>query len=111
MDTRTLQDCTRPLMLGYLCRGLLVTDGQMKELEQQMATFAQAEGFAMGFVYVERSETSPAAFGALMESVNRYEVSAIVVPSRLHLAVLGSPLEMNDRFERAAGVRVLLLES
>ncbi|MEV8374313.1 hypothetical protein AB0P21_16335 [Kribbella sp. NPDC056861] len=98
-------------MLGYLCRGLLVTDGQVDDLERQMAAFAHAEGFTMGFVYVERSETSPAAFGALMESVDRYQVNAIVLPSRLHLAVLGSPLEMNDRFERAAGVRVMVLES
>ncbi len=103
------EDFTRPLLLGYLRRDVLVVDGLVTELERQMAEFAQAEGFAMGHTYVEKSDSWPAAFEALIESVNRYEVTAVVLPSLLHFAMSDSPLRIKDTFERATGARVLVL--
>ncbi len=76
-----------------------------------MAEFAQKESFSMGFTYVEEPGTSPAAFEALFESVKRYEVTAVVLPSLLHLAVLGPSHDIRNSFERATGARVLLLDS
>jgi hypothetical protein len=103
------EDCTKPLLLGYLRRDLLVVDSQVTELEREMAAFAQAEGFAMGHTYVEKPESWPAAFEALIESVNRYEVTAVVLPSLLHFTGLGLPTDIRDSFERATGARVLVL--
>lgn len=54
---------------------------------------------------------SPAAFEALFESVRRYELTAVVLPSLLHFAVLGASHDIRDSFERATGARVLLLDS
>jgi hypothetical protein len=105
------EDFTKPLLLGYVRRDLLVTDGQVNELERQMAMFAQHEGLSMGFTYVEKPGTWPAAFEALTESVNRYEVTAVVLPSLLHFAVLGASHDLEDMFERATGARVLVLDS
>lgn len=105
------EDFTKPLLLGYVRRDLLVTDGQVTQLEQQMTKFAMTEGFSTGFTYVEKPGTWPAAFEALMESVNRYEVTAVVLPSLLHFAVLSAPYDIRDRFERATGARVLVLDS
>ncbi|WP_232828080.1 hypothetical protein [Kribbella monticola] len=105
------EDFTRPLLLGYVRRDLLVTDGQVGELERQMTKFAQKEGFSMGFTYVEKPGTQPAAFEALFESVKRYEVTAVVLPSLLHFAVLGASHDIRDSFERATGARVLVLDS
>lgn len=103
------EDFTKPLLLGYLRRDLLIVDSQATQLERQMADFAQAEGFAMGHTYVEKPDSWPAAFEALIESVNRYEVTAVVLPSLLHFVMRGSPLHIKDAFERATDARVLVL--
>ncbi|GAA1711559.1 hypothetical protein GCM10009745_69570 [Kribbella yunnanensis] len=103
------EDFTKPMLLGYVRRDLLVTDGQVNQLEREMARFAHAEGFSMGSTYVEKPGTWPAAFEALVESVNRYDVTAIVLPSLLHFAVLGP--DIKNIFERATDARVLVLDS
>jgi len=104
------EDFTHPLLLGYVRRDLLVTGGQVGELERQMAKFAQKEGFSMGFTYVARPGTRPVAFEALFESVKRYEATAVVLPSLLHFAVLGASCDVRDSFEQATGARVLVLD-
>jgi len=103
------EDFSKPLLLGYLRRDLLVVDSQVTELKREMADFAQAEGFAMGHTYVEKPESWPAAFEALIESVNRYQVTAVVLPGLLHFTGLGLPTGIRDSFERATGARVLVL--
>ena len=103
------EDFTKALLLGYLRRELLVVDSQVTELERQMAKFAEVEGFAMGHVYVEKPESWPAAFEALIESVNRYEITAVVLPSLLHFTGLGLPTDIRSSFQRATGARVLVL--
>ncbi|NEA34268.1 hypothetical protein G3I17_21730 [Streptomyces sp. SID13031] len=104
------EDFTKPLLLGYLRRDLLVADSQVANLERQMAQFARVEGFSMGFTYVEEQAGWPMAFEALIESVNRYRASAIVVPHLLHLTALDGSFDAKDTFERATGARVLMLE-
>lgn len=103
------EDFTKPLLLGYLRRDLLVVDSQVTELARLMADFAQAEGFAMGHIYVEKLGSWPAAFEALIESVNRYEATSVVLPSLLHFAMHDSPFHIKETFERATGTRVLVL--
>lgn len=102
------QDYTRPLLLGYVRRDLLIAGGEVSDLERRMSSFATAEGFAMGSTYVEKPGTWPAAFEALVESVNRYDVTAVVLPSLLHFVVLGG-VDMRERFGRITGARVLVL--
>ncbi|WP_329484158.1 hypothetical protein OG555_18560 [Kribbella sp. NBC_01484] len=103
------EDYTKPELLGYLRRDLLVVDSQVAELERQMAHFAQAEGFAMGYTYVEKFDGWPAAFEALIDSVNRCEVTAVVLPSLLHFAMRDSPFQIRDAFQHATGARVMVL--
>jgi hypothetical protein len=100
------ENYTLTTLLGYVRRDLLVTDGQVNQIERQMAEFAKAEGFSMGFTYVEKPGTWPAAFEALIESVTRNEVTAVVLPSMLHFAVLGAPLNIKEMFERATPNRL-----
>jgi hypothetical protein len=104
-------DYTRPLLLGYVRKHLLMTDGELDDTRERLKHFAQVEGFAMGTVFVEEIETSPAAFEALVEAVSRYEVTAVVVPSMLHFAVISAPAAIRDYFERATGVRVMVANS
>ncbi|WP_203590728.1 hypothetical protein [Streptomyces sp. SID13031] len=98
-------DYTRPLLLGYVLKHLLMTDGELADVRAQLEEFAKLEGFAMGTIYVEVTETSPAAFGALIEAVNRYEVTTVVIPGRLHFAALAVTHDVKDTFERATGAR------
>lgn len=99
---------TRPLLLGYIRRHLLTTDAELDETTERLSLFAAMEGFSLGTVYVEHLETTPAAFEALVEAVNRYEVTAVVVPSMLHFALLSAPAAIKDRFEHITGARVLV---
>lgn len=105
------EDFTRPLLLGYLRRDLLVTDSQVEELKWDMAAHAEAENFTMGHIYVEQPDSWLAAFEALAESINRYEVTAVVLPSLLHLTGIGMPTDIRDSFERSTGARLLVLTS
>jgi len=104
-------DYTRPLLLGFVLRHLLMTDDELAETKERLEEFAAVEGFAMGSVYVEDTATSPAAFAALVEAVNRYEVTAVVVPSLLHFAALSAVHNVKDTFERATGARVMVASS
>jgi hypothetical protein len=101
-------DHTRPLLLGYIRRHLLTTDAELDEAKERLGLFAEIEGFTLGTVYVEHLETTPAAFEALVEAVDRYEVTAVVVPSMLHFALLSAPAAIKDRFEHITGARVLV---
>lgn len=104
-------DYTRPLLLGYVLKHLLMTDYELEDVKERLAFFAQVEGFAMGIIYVEETETSPAAFEALVEAVNRYEVTAVVIPSLLHFAVLSAPAAIKQHFEHITGARVMVANS
>ncbi len=106
-----MTDYTRPLLLGYLLRHLLMTEEELYSAKERMEHFAQVEGFAMGTTYVEEIDTSPAAFQALIDAVYHYEVTAVVVPSMLHLAVLSAPATIKDYFERATGARIMVVGS
>ena len=102
-------DFTRPLLLGYVRRDLLVVENQIEELKCDMAAYAEAEGFTMGHVYVERPESWLSAFGAMTESISRYAVTAVVLPSLLHLVGIGMSTDIRDSFERSIGARLLVL--
>ena len=100
-------DYTRPLLFGYVLKHLLMTDGELADIKDQLEQFAEVEGFAMGTIYTEETETTPAAFEALIAAVNRYEVTTVVIPSRLHFAALAITHDVKGTFERATGARVV----
>ncbi|GAB3823084.1 hypothetical protein [Kribbella italica] len=101
-------DYTRPLMLGYARRDLYITDDQVETMKEELRQFAQLEGFTRGTVYVEEADSAPAAYEALVASVNRYEVTAIVLPCLRHLGLLGDTQQVKRRFEQETGARIIL---
>jgi hypothetical protein len=104
-------DYARPLLLGYVLKHLLMDDDHLAETKERLEEFAVVEGFAMGTIYVEDTAATPAAFAALVEAVNRYEVIAVVVPSLLHFAALSAVRDIKETFERATGARVMVAGS
>jgi hypothetical protein len=104
-------DYTRPLLIGYILKHLLMTDGELADIKVQLEEFARIEGFAMGTIYTEETDTSPAAFEALIEAVNRHDVTTVVIPSRLHFDALAVAHDVKSTFERATGARVVIASS
>jgi hypothetical protein len=106
-----MTDHTRPLILGYLRQHLLMTEDELADTKERLAHFAQTEGFALGTVYIEQVDTAPAAFEALVEAANRDDITAVVVPSMFHFAVLSAPATIKLHFERLTGARVMVANS
>jgi hypothetical protein len=103
-----MNDRPRPVLLGYLRKHLLMSETELEDAKERLAYFAEIEGFTMGAIYVEEIATVSAAFEALVDAVNRHEVSAVVLPSMLHFAVLGAPASIKGHFEHCTGARVLV---
>jgi hypothetical protein len=106
----SVTDYTCPMLLGYARRDLYLSDRHVTAVKRGFGTFARLEGFAMGSVYLEEPDTAPAAFEALVASVNRYEVTTVVLPEWRHLALVGDPDAVRRQFERVAGARFVLHE-
>lgn len=98
-----------PLLLAYVCRPLLRTEGEFVRAKDRLTEFAEREGFALGELFVEEETTAPAAFEALIEAASHDEVGAVVVPSMLHLTALCAPTAMRNRFEHLTGARLLVV--
>ncbi|GAB3832776.1 hypothetical protein [Kribbella italica] len=109
LDEELFDDVTRPLLVGYIRRGLLSTEDEIAELETDMAVFARLEGYSMGYTYVEYSERTSAALEALVASIGNQENVAVVIPSPLHFLSTAGPLNLRQAFEQATGARVHLL--
>lgn len=101
-------DATRPIGVGYLREHVLMSAREVAQAKAAIVAFASAEGFTLQGIYVERLETAPAAFEALIEAANRFEAKAVLVPSLRHFAVPGAPSSMKDRVERSTGAQVLV---
>lgn len=79
---------TRPLIYGYV-RALPELDLlTVERLSEELADFAEREGFTLADVYVERRWLTLAAWDALVATCNRHDVRNVVVPNSAHLHTL-----------------------
>jgi nucleoside permease NupC len=88
-----------------------MSDTELAYMKERLANFAELEGFTLRNIYVEQVETAPAAFEALIEAANRYEVTAVVIPGMAHFSVLGAPASMKNKLEHHTGARVMVANS
>jgi hypothetical protein len=102
---------TRPLIPGYLRAHLLMTDYELAYMKDDLERFAEKAGYRLGRVFVERVDSVPAVFGALLELLEQDRPEAVVIPSAVHLAPLGIRAEQLHYLEAATGVRVLVVNS
>jgi hypothetical protein len=98
----------RPLSLGYISGHFLVTGSELRALTDRLAACANAEGYTLQRVYVERPDRSPEAFGALLAGLEESGARAVVVPSLHHLTVLGGSTRIRRHLEHVTGARVLI---
>ncbi|MEV8376429.1 hypothetical protein AB0P21_27045 [Kribbella sp. NPDC056861] len=92
---------------AYLRKHLLMVDSELSRAEERLAYFAEATGLELAAVFVEDIETAPAAFERFIRAVVLDKVEVVLLPSLLHLAVLGAPTHIKDNFEAATGAKVL----
>jgi DNA invertase Pin-like site-specific DNA recombinase len=105
-------DGSTPLLLGYIRRDLLVTDGEVDRQKHLLESFAVSAGYRLVFVYVEqRGYGDLSAFRGLLESTLDGQVAAVVVPTLLHFSGLGHAGGFAATFEQFTGARVLTAAS
>jgi hypothetical protein len=85
-----------------------MTEEELDDAKGRLAHFAESEGYTLGTVYVERVDLAPAAFGALIQSLEHDGPEAIVIPNVLHLAGLGIPPQLIRYLQSVTGVQVLV---
>lgn len=98
-----------PRAYAYLCEDLLVCRSEVNRTKERLARFAAKSNLELAAVFVVQDTRSTAAFGRLFEAVLRDEVKVVLVPSVLHLMVLGSPTRIRKYFEAATEARVITL--
>lgn len=103
---RDSQD-VRPLALGYIREDEWMSEEDFARATCVLSEFADREGYALGTVYIERVERTPAAFEALLATAIRDEAAAIVVPGFEHLALIGSTQELAQHMAKTTGSHIL----
>jgi hypothetical protein len=98
-----------PRAYAYLCEELLVCRSEVNRTKDRLARFAAGSNLELAAVFVGEDIRSSAAFGRLFEAVIRDKVRVVLVPSLLHLMVLGSPGRIKEYFEAATGARVIAM--
>ncbi|MGW6279983.1 hypothetical protein [Kribbella sp. NPDC055071] len=98
-----------PLALAYARRHLLMCESEVSCTKERLGYFARVAGFALGAVYVEEVQSCPASFEALIHAALLQRPRAILVPSLLHLAVLGAPTTITRHVERLTGAQVIVV--
>lgn len=76
----------RPVVLGYLSADPLTSDRELALGTAELAAFTHHEGYALGTVFIERSERLPAAFEAMLAEAARVGARAVVMPGPVLLA-------------------------
>ncbi|WP_134001610.1 hypothetical protein [Kribbella sp. VKM Ac-2566] len=98
-----------PRAYAYLCEDLLVCRSEVNRAKERLARFAASSNLELAAVFIGRDTRSTAGFGRLFEAVIRDEVKVVLVPSVLHLMVLGSPRRIKEYFEAATDARVITM--
>lgn len=99
-------DCTKAV-LGYVREHFMMTEPEMANARQNLVDLAASENLELTKIYVERIESVPQTFRAMMIEVERECIDRIVVPGLHHLAVIGNPETIKTDLG-ARGVEVLV---
>lgn len=94
---------------GYLRAHLLICTSEVNRTKDSLTRFAKDSNLVLAAIFVEEHPRRPDAFERLLQAVLRDEVRVVLLPSFLHLAVLGSPRNVKGYFEAATGARIITM--
>jgi hypothetical protein len=105
------QQSERPRAYAYLRAHLLVCASEVNRTKERLSAFATASGFELAGTFVEEDpRRSLLAFERFFQAVMRDQVRVVLLPSLLHLMVLGSPGRIQEYFEAATKARVISVQ-
>jgi hypothetical protein len=95
---------------GYARLSAHSSDHVARDLREDLAAYAEREGYLLAEVFIEREDSGSSAFAALIDALNHSELPVVIVPSLCHFAYLpGLRIPMKDLIERETGARVLVI--
>ncbi|GAA1118279.1 hypothetical protein GCM10009630_15000 [Kribbella jejuensis] len=104
------QPAVRPRAYAYLRAHLLVSTSEVNRTKERLTAFAAASGFELAATFVEDDPERPLlGFERFFQAVMRDQVSVVLVPSLLHLMMLGSA-RVKEYFEAATEARVVSVD-
>lgn len=95
------------LVFGYFEKSFMMNGSEAAAMRQRIIDCATHHGLAVDAIYVDEIETAPAQLAELVAEILSAEESVMIIPSLLHLARLGNPIDARADFENN-GVRVLV---
>ncbi|GAA5126119.1 recombinase family protein [Haloechinothrix salitolerans] len=100
----------RPLALGYFRISRDASDGRARQYQDEIAAYAEREGFTLGEVYTDHYEAQTSGFSALVDSLERGEARHVIVPALHHFARSpGIQLAFKEMLERKTGACVVVM--
>jgi hypothetical protein len=88
-----------------------VCTSEVSRTKEGLTAFANASGFELAAVFVEEDPRRPLqAFERFFHAVMRDRVKVVLLPSLLHLMVLGSPGRIQKYFEAVTEARVISVQ-
>ncbi|WP_328989309.1 hypothetical protein OG394_24065 [Kribbella sp. NBC_01245] len=99
----------KPIALGYVRTHPFTSPGEITAAKDHLAAYAVQTELTLDRIYVDRPESQPEAFHALIEALNRRGIRLVLVPSLAHLGGHGSPLKTH--LEHYTHARVLIPEN
>ena len=100
-----------PLIFGYMRVPDEMTDEEVEQRQDEMTTYAEAEGLTLATVFFEFVNDSVSAFDELVDALVRAESRHVVIPSYRDLALTAALQNaMLLRLEQAATAQVVSLD-
>lgn len=99
---------SEPVALGYLRVHLLMTEIELADTEERLNHFATEQGYHLAAIFHEQAHQAPKAFAAMIAAVNNQNATAIIIPSLLHLAVLGFPTQIAHYLQTTTHAQLLI---
>ncbi|MFD7158828.1 hypothetical protein ACFV9C_29805 [Kribbella sp. NPDC059898] len=105
------QPAERSRAYAYIRAELLVSTSEVNRTKERLSAFAKTSGLELAAVFVEGDPQRPLlAFERFFQAVMRDHVPVVLLPSLLHLMVLGAPGRIREHFEAATEARVVTLD-
>lgn len=99
----------RGLLHCYVREHFLMTAREKADVVAKLVESAKSSGFEVGKIFLERVESVPEAYAALLDAAAAEDVVAVLMPSLRHLDGIGEPKAIAKRLAVSAQVEVLLL--
>ncbi|WP_133806107.1 hypothetical protein [Kribbella caucasensis] len=87
----------RRTSFGYINEHFMMGDSELAAMRRRIVECCQADGGELAAIYIERVETSPFAWRALLEKLaDSSGLNVVIVPGLHHLASIGHPIEVRN---------------